>query len=703
MGRGNLRQNNNMTPAECQAGLNNDALCLVPEAQRSYDAVVRPNAILPIPRYFLEHWLPLLGTSRSWLALAFRQVAFVSRSNGNEVPVQTTLRQLGRWCGLTHVRVHQVLKDPDLLTWFVRNPQGSLSEHRGARSQPDTYLVRADIPLTPEDQARLSLWLQKRKPLDEQDWIATLQEAVQARKLSLPPNHPLPSRSLTIQALVQKLRGIDLPLPPSLDEACTELHARWIQPDRVTLVTHYFIRQWLPDLSPGLGWLIVTLRSRAYQQDKAPLGHVWISGGWTQLAKELSVSRKSITRWSQSPIAGLFFARQSDSHDPIDRSNQLIAIRLSEPIHPKDSQRYQTLLAGQNSTNNETLAGQDLTNPFMMQGQNLTNPLPAPSQNLTTPAHSSTEHGRNLTSTGQNLTAAGHSLTSPATEINKPETELNINGTEFTALKHLKTDSNTQNKLFQDYPPPEIQIQQKQVVAPISVQEFAMLLQQSGLPAYLREEILQASPDQHCVYLAWLLFAFTTKSIHSPALFAATRYREEVPPNAFLALLRNPFLQIMDWLAGRDEPLDASLAPVVADLRRGGAYQKLLNLGLNQEQEDPLKPARDLSVAKEEEHHRNSPHLQIYPMVRDAWKFTRAELQKTLARADFDTWVSNVEVIEVRGATIILGAANEYARAWLDANLTDAAERFLTDHMGFSMQVQFMVMDDVSQQLAGER
>ena len=685
-----------MTPAECQAGLNNDALRLAPEAQRAYDAVVRPNAILPIPRYFLAHWLPLLGTSRSWLALAFRQVAFVSRSSGKEVPIQTTLRQLGRWCGLTHVRVHQVLKDPELLTWFVRNPQGSLSDHVGARSQPDTYWVRADIPLTPKDQARLSLWLQKRNPLDEQDWVATLQEAVQARELSLPPNHSLPTKSLTIQALVQQLRGMDLPLPPSLDEACTELHARWVQPDRVTLVTHYFIRQWLPDLSPGLGWLIVALRSRAYQQNEAPIGHVWISGGWTQLAKDLSVSRKSLTRWSQSPIAGLFFERQADSHDPVDRRNQLITIRLSEPIHPKDSQRYQTLLEGQNSTNIEHHAGQYLTSHPLQQGQDLTNPIQAPGQILTSPLHPSTETGHNLTLPGQNLTPAGHSLTSAGTEFNKRETVLNINGTEFTALKPLKTDSNVQNKLIQDYPPASNQPKQNQVVVPITVQELTMLLQQSGIPAHLQKEILQSSPEQHCAYFAWLLFAFTAESIHSPALFAAKRYREETPPTAFLALLRTPFLQMMDWLAGRDEVVDGTIASVVADLRRGDAYQKLLKLGLNQGQHLSAEAQRENEVAKKSPYHKGSPIPQIPLMVRNAWKLALGEMQQTLIRADFETWVSNVEVLEVRGDVIILGAANEYARAWLEANLTDLAVRSLTHHMERSMQVQFIVMDDVS-------
>ncbi len=41
-----------------------DCLTLSLEARRAYDAVVRPEAIVPVPRYFLRRWLPLLGPSR---------------------------------------------------------------------------------------------------------------------------------------------------------------------------------------------------------------------------------------------------------------------------------------------------------------------------------------------------------------------------------------------------------------------------------------------------------------------------------------------------------------------------------------------------------------------------------------------------------------------------------------------------------------
>lgn len=393
---------------------------LAPEAQRAYDAVVRPNAIVPIPRYFMDYWLPLLGTSRSWLAIAFRQVAFVSRSGNHEVPVRTTLRKLGRWCGLSHVRVHQVLKNPGHLNWFVRNPHGDLSERTVPRSEPTKFMVRADIPLTPEDQARLSLWLADRAPIDDSDWVDAIEAAIEARDRKLPKNLPLPEVSLTIQQIVYAQRGDETPLPPSLDEACTELHSRWVQPERVTLATHYFIVRWLPDLSPGLGWLILHLRSRSYLQEDRQVGQVWIAGGWKGLAQSIGVSRKSLSRWVNSDTANQFFRRREDTEDPTNRRNILLLVRMSEPIHSQDEEKYHQLLKGQ-----------DLTTPISYEGQDLTSLSTGEGQGLTGGGKQSTGGSRNLTDPGQELPPPQQKLTREGSRINKK-------GTKFNALSTSK-------------------------------------------------------------------------------------------------------------------------------------------------------------------------------------------------------------------------------------------------------------------------
>jgi hypothetical protein len=424
-----LRRNNEIRPNKNLPFEADEVVQLAPEVQRAYDAIVRPNAIIPIARYFMDSWLPLLGTSRAWVTLAFRQVAFVSRSGNHEVPVRTTLRKLGRWCGLSHVRVHQVLKDPTFLKWFVRNPHGDLAERRTPRSEPTTFMVRSDIPLTPDDQARLALWLDERAPLDDTDWIHAIEEAIEAREMELPQDLSLPDISLTVQQIVYAQRGDDTPLPPSLDEACTELHSRWVQPERVTLATHYFIVRWLPDLSPGLGWLILHLRSRTYLQEESQVGQVWIAGGWKGLSASIGVSRKSLSRWVNSDIADLFFKRRVDTQDPTNRRNILLYVRMSEPIHPNDEEEYRKLLEGQ-----------DLTSPIPLDRQDLTSLSTEGRQSLTDGGEQSTELSRNLTAPGQELPDPPQNLTTDEPRLNKLGTILNA----------LSTSKLTSKLIFQE-------------------------------------------------------------------------------------------------------------------------------------------------------------------------------------------------------------------------------------------------------------
>jgi hypothetical protein len=276
-------------------------------------------------------------------------------------------------------------------------------------------MVRSDIPFTPEDQARLTLWLDERGPSDDADWVHAIEEAVEARDVELPKDHPLPEISLTVQKIVYAQRGDETPLPPSLDEACTELHSRWVQPERVTLATHYFIVRWLPDLSPGLGWLILHLRSRTYLQEERQVGQVWIAGGWKGLAASIGVSRKSLSRWVNSDnIADLFFKRRKDTKDPTNRRSILLYVRMSEPIHPNDADEYR-----------ERLERQDLTSPISLDRQELTNITNVEGQGLTDGGKQSTERSRNLTSPGQELPDVQQNLTRDEPRLNKLRTILN--------------------------------------------------------------------------------------------------------------------------------------------------------------------------------------------------------------------------------------------------------------------------------------
>jgi hypothetical protein len=705
MGRGPLRHKDTTASQQRQAVLGEEDLLLVPHAQRAYDTLVHPNSILPVSRYYLQNWLPLLGTSRAWLAIAFRQVAFVSRKEESEVSVQTTLRQLGRWCGLTHVRIHQVLKDPDLLTWFVRGKSNSLTQHQGPRSQPDTFLVRSDIPLTPADQYRLEEYLRLQAPQNDQEWLEAIVGALEARNIHLPAGSQLPRIPLTIQNIVYTLRGEKTPLPPSLDQACTELHARWVQPDRVSLITHYFIKRWLPNLSSGLGWLVVLLRSRSFQQDDSPVGQTWAQNGWSTLADELGVSRKSITRWAASADAQRFFIRRDNVSDPSNTRSALFAVRISEPIHPLDEDEYQELLAAQHLTDPNNSKGHSLTSDRAQDGQDLTSTSSDPGQLLTS---DDSDQGQNLPDPGQNLPPEGNHLTTPRQNLTSApqnltttRTELNNFGTELNALSTLST----QTRLIQD-DSQLLQFEERPIfsdgVANRPSWQIEQILIQAGSDTAVRQNLLNASPEAQQYFIAWLLFGLSRSGINFPVLFACRRMNESLPPDVFLRLSSVPPERLMNWMTGRETDIEADFETVIASLRKQGAAKKMLELralpenyntdmnsnfeystAFQDRQESSALPKREAQAPRANQ--RN---------VKSIWSSLIGQLQKELPRATFETWIRDTLPLEMSDSELKVGVENEFARDWLEHRCTSIYERILIGINSTPIKVIFEVLDD---------
>ncbi|MFA9406539.1 MAG: DnaA N-terminal domain-containing protein [Anaerolineales bacterium] len=622
---------------------------------RAYDAIVRPTSIIPVPRYFIDKWVPLLGPSRAWLTLAFRQIAFVSRSEGGEVVIQTTLRRLSIWCGLSHVRIHQLLQEPGLLDWFVR-PSLSRSGGDKARSAPSDYRVRADIPLSPEDQNKLQNWLCDRIPEKDKDWIDLLEAAIEAKSIDVSDEALSLTHPGTIQDLVGQLRGGDRPLPPSIDKACTELHSRWVQPDRVVLVTHYFLRKWLPTLSPGLGWLITYLRSRVYteSQDDA-VGRKWLVKGWGEAVSDLGISRKSITRWAKSLEAGLFFNRIEDVQDPIERRSILINVQLSEPIHPDDQIPYESLLDGQN-----------LTSPFIVEGQDLTRDPRA--------------LGHDLTTTSQTLPGEGQKLTSLETELHKISPKLNtLSPLNSLDTKHYKDIEEQRSHDFEKGG-------STVVVASWDISE---ILRNAGIPSKSSESVSKASTEQQLNFLGWLIFGLMTSTIEYPAVFAHSRFRRpDAPPLGCVQLAQTPFGQLVRWIRGDDYDVPQHYHHAITQLRRNDALVQLKALGVMKDDqiEDDTGALPELDTRDnggegwgdgEEAHH---------------WNAAKDALMMTCSRNVFETWVKDIEFVSCEENTFVLGVANDYARDWLDNRLKSTAIHTLTGIVGDAVDVQFVVL-----------
>jgi chromosomal replication initiation ATPase DnaA len=95
--------------------------------------------------------------------------------------------------------------------------------------------------------------------------------------------------------------------------------------------------------------------------------------------------------------------------------------------------------------------------------------------------------------------------------------------------------------------------------------------------------------------------------------------------------------------------------------------------------------------------------MHILDKYKIAWDRTKGILQREISKGDFDTWVKDVDLVDVDGDTFILVAQNEYARDWLEQRLQPKIEKLLTPQVfgdsDESVKVKFVSVDELEVEL----
>jgi len=86
-----------------------------------------------------------------------------------------------------------------------------------------------------------------------------------------------------------------------------------------------------------------------------------------------------------------------------------------------------------------------------------------------------------------------------------------------------------------------------------------------------------------------------------------------------------------------------------------------------------------------------------------AWQATIGQLQMEMPRAAYDTWVQSAEFISYEDGSFIIGVRNAYARDWLESRLTSTVKRILTGIMNRTVEVRFVVWQDVPEAIPLEQ
>jgi hypothetical protein len=122
-----------------------------------------------------------------------------------------------------------------------------------------------------------------------------------------------------------------------------------VAPDKVAVVSHYFLDKWAPQLGPTLTLLIIRLRRYCYFNKLTKERRDWCYPKHETLAKEIGVSRWTILRELQRPMAQYFVKREKRYvYDPQTkkrvRTSDMYYIAMDEPLTPEDEKELRIAL-----------------------------------------------------------------------------------------------------------------------------------------------------------------------------------------------------------------------------------------------------------------------------------------------------------------------------------------------------------------------
>ncbi len=350
-------------PIPAQPAANGD-FSLSAEYSTPYNAVIRGEIVMGVPRYFLERWLPVLGPDPAALVNTLRQLDY--RASGG---VTISGAALAREAGMSRRHLYTCLQAPWLAA-FVRTVHGGRTQAADGtlQQQPNRYLVRMDDPLTPADADRL---------VEVLTHLADTPLEAARRALDLEPRAlwaPDPSqrggrfvepRAITARdALLRAFpawtaAGEDE--QQALNEQADALHRHvtLVREDGRTskvIVPQYFRQQWWKRLGHDRAWAYLWLRGQVYDN---PTEGIQRDTCWVPALEALLTVLGRPREWWRRNVENAAadgegwaltdFFRQTDAQKGRDPAHpQWVArqfvVALQIPIAPEDRARYERLL-----------------------------------------------------------------------------------------------------------------------------------------------------------------------------------------------------------------------------------------------------------------------------------------------------------------------------------------------------------------------
>jgi hypothetical protein len=327
------------------------------------EARVKDGFIFRVSRYFIDHWLQLLGPKAAWAVVHLQQRCYLDKTDFCLV----SLKDLCAVTGVRSTTTMQVIVDQPLMRWFFAKE--ITRQRRGGKvvRGKNRYTLQMGDPLTPQHQGQVAWLLTKRLrdgtvptvhgPEDLIHLVSDLPSLSTLPTEDLPAwatNEPLNLRQIAFRALEEA--GIDhvpakLADEAALQRAFADAQARITQPARIALATHYFRTAWVPQLGATNAWLIMILRSRCYwNKESGEVRDTCFMSSY-ELADLLGTSTRTVTRGLQNPLVQKFVAAQervyerrpSDGRKTPARTRYQVHLTL-DPLTPPDEAVFADIL-----------------------------------------------------------------------------------------------------------------------------------------------------------------------------------------------------------------------------------------------------------------------------------------------------------------------------------------------------------------------
>jgi len=696
----------------------------------AYEHVVHPEKLVPVSIYMFQHWLPVLEPSSFWVVIAMRQVAFVSRAEAAQVGKRISLRDLARWVPMHYSSVRRAILRDSFLSWFFTESKEAYED------LPPEYTVYVDYPLAPHHLSWIESFLQKGLGEGRSlDWILKellerTQEIRSVKHGDVDYSPEFGEERHTVLDLAARYRSEDL--DKHTHDLALQLN-REITRDYLTVsIPHYFLNRFGDELSANEAALIWYLRS--LYLDESQDRHFF--QGYTTLASRVGFGRKTLKRMfarctEEETVEGKPHPFRSPIYNPeLTLGNWLqvkyhtssangrgreysIAVRNSEPIHPGDEEEYLQMvekeidaLVGQN----ETPPGHKETGMWVVEGQNETpssqnethipqpprQPETASRQVETPPGHPETGEERSETDPARSATDPGQSEPTPS----QPETPGQDKAQHFNSLHTnipFKSISNESTK--ESIQPPQVDegVNLDQPSRGGDV-DWEKLLGFAGYSRREKESLLPILLEQEKVFLGWLIRNHLTKADFPIRLAVKNIQEGNETESKYMGLAELGWKKVVKllmsdyfWLEGGVGDFD-QIQRIIGELRETGLLglmRDVLRVEVEVRERKRYLPAN--------ESHEGGIH--ILDKYKKAWDHIKGILQREMAKGDFDTWVKDVELVNMEGDTFVLVVQNEYARDWLEQRLQPKIEKMLTPQVfgdsDESVKVKFVSVDEL--------